>query len=90
MAVSIGGKGLTASGTNIFINRFLSDTLRVSVPPCCPAPRAAELLLFPSGELDQRLAAVQAKLRWNLRKAVALCLLTGEAVGSTICFDAVL
>ena len=90
LGVSVGRELLPAIRAGKSINGFLLYGLRVSVPPCCPAPRAAELLLFPSGELDQRLAAVQAKLRGNLRKAVALCLLTGEAVGSTICFDAVL
>lgn len=84
MAVAIAFKLLPAMSASECVVRFSLHTFRVRVPPCRPALRAAELLLFPSGELDQRFAAVQAKLRGNLRKAVALCLLTGEAVGSTI------
>ena len=90
LGVSVGRELLLALWSGKGINGLLLYGLRVSVPPCRPALRAAELLLLPSGELDQRFAAVQAKLRGNLRKAVTLCLLTGEAVGSTICFDAVL
>ena len=90
LGVSVGRELLPTLWADKGINGLLLHSIRVSVPPCRPAFRAAELFLFPSGELDQRFAAVQAKLRGNLRKAVALCLLTGEAVGSTICFDAVL
>ena len=61
MAVSVGGKGLTASGTNIFINRFLSDTLRVSVPPFLSTLRRTESLRFSAGGLCYRLATFRAK-----------------------------
>ena len=81
LCVSVGSELLPALRTAKGINGLLLYGLRMSVPPCRPALRAAELLLFPSGELDQRFAAVQAKLRGNLRKAVALCLLTGVPDG---------
>ena len=61
MAVSIGGKGLTAVGANIFINRFLSDTLRVSVPPFLSTLRRTESLRFSAGGLCYRLATFRAK-----------------------------
>ena len=60
VTVSVGGNGLTASGTNIFINRFLSDTLRVSVPPFLPTLRRTETLRFSAGGLRYRLAAFRA------------------------------
>ena len=60
VTVSIGGKGLTAVGANIFINRFLSDTLRVSVPPFLPTLRRTETLRFSAGGLCYRLTAFRA------------------------------
>ena len=66
-AVSIGGKGLTASGTNIFINRFLSDTLRVSVPPFLSTLRRTETLRFSAGYLRYRLSAFRADSRCLFR-----------------------
>ena len=90
LGVSVGRELLPALWADKGINGLLLYGLRVSVPPCRPAFRAAELLLFPSGVLDQRLAAVQTKLRGDLRKAVTLCLFTGETVGAAVGFDAVL
>ena len=90
LGVSVGCELLPTLRAGKGINGLLFYGLRVSVPPCRPALRTAELLLFTSGELDQDLSAVQTKLRGDLCKAVALCLFSGEAVGAAVGFDAVL
>ena len=90
LGVSVGRELLLALWAGKGINGLLLYGFRVSVPPCRPAFRAAELLLFPSGDLDQRLAAVQTKLCGDLCKAVTLCLFSGEAVVAAVGFDAVL
>ena len=63
MTVSVGGKGLTAVGANIFIHRFLSYTLWVSVPPFLSALLRTETLWLSAGYLRYRLSAFRADSR---------------------------
>ena len=63
VTVSIGGKGLTAVVANIFIHRFLTYTLWVSVPPFLSALRRTETLRFSAGYLRYRLSAFRADSR---------------------------
>ena len=68
VAVAVGGEGLTTSRTNIFINRFLPDTLRVAIPPFLPTLRRTESLRFSARHLHYRLAAFGADsggFLWN-------------------------
>ena len=60
VTVSIGGKELTAVGANIFIHRFLTYTLRVSVPPFLSALRRTETLRLSARHLHYRLSAFRA------------------------------
>lgn len=72
MTVSVGGKGLTAVGANIFIYRFLSYTLRVSIPPFLSALRRTETLRLPAVYLHYRLAAFRADSRRLFRHPYAV------------------
>ena len=66
MRISIGREWLPAAGAGKGIKGFAVDLVQMGVPPACTAVIGAELHRFASRCLSQRLATVEAAVRFRL------------------------